>query len=96
MTNAAERILAQFAGVSDDARTMIGESLEIQPAPLLSAIGSALCYPPPPARLGTMVIGRAFHRVKWDGSAALVDILGDDPPWNVIRECLIEALGGVP
>jgi hypothetical protein len=87
----AERILAAFAGVSDDARQVIGESLEIQPVPLLKSIGSGLCHGP---RLANMVIARGLFSARWDGSSVLVDRLSaDSEPWATIRECLIEALG---
>jgi hypothetical protein len=88
---AAERILAAFAGVSDDARHVIAESLEIQPVPLLKSVGSGLEYGP---KLATMVISRGLFSARWDGSAILVDCLSpDSEPWRTIREALIDALG---
>jgi hypothetical protein len=89
----AERILAAFSGVSDEARQVIGESLERHPAPLLKSIGSGLCHGP---KLSVMVISRGLFSARWDGSAALVDRLGDSEPWRTIRECLIDALDAVP
>jgi hypothetical protein len=58
VTTPAERILHVFDGVSDDASVMVGEALELQPAPLLRAVGSALTYSP---RLADMVINRALR-----------------------------------
>ena len=86
----AERILAAFAGVSDEARHVIGESLERHPAPLLKSIGSGLCHGP---KLSVMVISRGLFSSRWDGSAGLVDRLSpDSEPWATIRSCLIDAL----
>ncbi len=94
MTTPTERVLAAFDGVSEDARTIIGESLELSPAPFLSALGSALTYGP---KLATLKIGRALSAARWDGSAALLDVLSDDTePWRTIRECLAEALSPPP
>jgi hypothetical protein len=87
----AERILAAFADVSDDARHVIAESLEIQPVPLLKAVGSGLEYGP---KLSVMVISRGLFSSRWDGSSVLVDRLSpDSEPWKTIREALIAALG---
>lgn len=86
----AERILAQFDGVSDEARTLIGEALELQPAPFLSALGSALTYGP---KLARMKVNRALSQARWDGSEDLLEVLSEDAdPWKTIRECLSEVL----
>jgi hypothetical protein len=91
---AAKRILVAFAGVSDDARTVIAESLERQRVPLLSAIGSGLTYGP---KLSVMVISRGLFQARWDGSAILADRLSpDSEPWKTIRDALIDALDPVP
>ena len=90
---AAERILAAFAYLSDDARLVVAESLERHPAPLLKAVGSGLTYGP---KLANMVIARGLFSARWNGSAVLVDRLSDNEPWLTIRTCLIEALAAVP
>ena len=70
---------------------MIAESLEIQPVPLLKAVGSGLTYGP---KLSVMVISRGLFQARWDGGAVLVDRLSpDSEPWRTIRSCLIDALG---
>jgi hypothetical protein len=94
MTTPAQRILAAFADLSADAREVVGESMERQHAPLISSIGSALCYTTP--RLAEMVISMALKRVAWDGSTPLADRLSDNEPWRTVKEYLIEALEAAP
>jgi hypothetical protein len=89
----SEKILLAFAGLSPDAREVVGETLERHPVPFLSSIGSALCHSP---KLANMVLKCALKRVSWDGSSVLVDRLGDKPPWSVVKAVLIEALDAVP
>lgn len=93
MSTGAERILAAFSGLSADARIVVGESLEIQPVPLLKSVGSGLCYGP---KLANMVIARGLKSARWDGSAILLERLSDDQPWGTIKDCLAEALEGAP
>lgn len=90
--SAAERILALFEPVSADARVILGEALEMQSVPFLSALGSALCYPKT-WKLPTHVVARALSAARWDGSDVLVEQLGDTEPWRTIRECLTESIG---
>jgi hypothetical protein len=87
----AERILALFDDVSESARDVIGTSLEMQSAPFLQSLGSALTYSP---RLATMVLARALRTAHWEpANLALVDELGNDEPWLTIKDVLSEALG---
>ena len=87
----SERILAAFSDLSDDAREVVGETLERLNPPLLSSIGSALTYSP---EMANMVLKCALKRVSWDGSAGLADRLGDNEPWKTVKAVLIEALDG--
>jgi hypothetical protein len=84
----AQRILAQFAGVSDDARQILGESLEMSPAPFLSSLGSALTYET--EWQAQAVVNRALVRARWDGSKALLDVLSDSEPWRTVKDVLSE------
>jgi hypothetical protein len=88
-----ERILAGFSDLSADAREVVGETLERQYPPFLSALGSSLCHSP---KLAQMVLKCALKRVSWDGSATLVRRLGDNEPWGTVKQVLIEALEAVP
>ena len=86
----AERILALFDDVSEDAREIIGESLELQSAAFLRALGSALTFSP---RLATAVVTRALRTASWDRhNIQLVEHLGNDEPWRTIREVLSSAI----
>jgi hypothetical protein len=86
----SERILLAFSDLSDDAREVVGESLERLHVPFLSSLGSALCYSP---KMANMVLYSALKRVSWDGSATLTTRLGDNEPWLTVKEVLIETLG---
>ena len=89
----SERILLAFGDLSDDAREVVGESLERLHVPFLSTLGSALTYSP---KLANSVLRLALKRVSWDGSATLADRLGDNEPWLTVKQCLAEALDAVP
>ena len=84
-----ERLLLAFSDLSADARQVVGETLERHPVPFLSALGSSLCHGP---KLAEMVLKCALKRVSWDGSADLVDRLGDNEPWGTVKKVLAEAL----
>lgn len=91
-TTPAERVLAAFAEVQGDARSVIAGELRRQPQPFLYSLGVALGHPGP--KLPVLTVSRALHMAKWNGSAALLDTLGTEPPWGVVREALAEAIGG--
>jgi hypothetical protein len=79
-----------FDDISEDAREIIGESLELQSATFLRALGSALTFSP---RLATAVVTRALHTASWDPhNLQLVEHLGNDEPWRTIREVLSDAI----
>jgi hypothetical protein len=88
----AERILENFDDLSDLAREIIGEALMMQPVPFLSSLGSAVDWSSSNRKLATLVLNRALRRAPVDGSAVLLELLGDAEPWRTIRECLSEAI----
>jgi hypothetical protein len=88
MSDPSERIAAAFEVLSPDARIAVGEALENLARPFLSAVGTVLSGD---IDLGSIRLRRALRRARTDGSFELIDRLSTDPPWGVVRECLIEA-----
>jgi hypothetical protein len=88
MSDPSERIAAAFEVLSPDARIAVGEALEDIGTPFLSAVGVVLTTG---GTLGRLRVQRALRHALTDGSFELIDRLSTDPPWGVVRECLIEA-----
>lgn len=88
MTDRCERIAAAFAVLSPETREAVAEALEAARSPFLTAVGTAITDG---GTLGRLRIDRALRRAETDGSFELIERLSEEPPWGVVRECLIEA-----
>ncbi len=89
MHNEAQRILDAFDGVSPESRETLSEALRAEGVPFLVNLGLALAWPP---KLAALVVDGALGAARWDGSAAILDRLGDSEPWATVRDALAEAL----
>lgn len=89
MTTPAERIFAAFADLSPEAREVVATALEQEPSPLLTAVGRVITDGD---AFGRISVNRALRRARSDEPADLIRRLNDEPPWGVVRQCLLEAL----
>ncbi len=87
-TDPAERILAAFDDLHPETRQAVAEALRLQ-GEFLSALGRGLDAG---GQYGALIITRALRRARWDGGEELLETLGSEPPWSIVRAELATAL----
>ena len=88
ITDPGDRILDAFDDLHPETRRAVAQARELQ-GEFLSALGRGLDAGGP---YGALVISRALRRARWDGGEELLDTLGSEPPWSIVREELAAAL----